>query len=154
MKLELEKKSSRDFIYKQSLAIAAYELPYHPYPVIFFYEKNIDVSRKIFTIRPTFVSFSIFIEQSFPFLSPFFFFFENLHTKLRLFVWKVYFFSNRTTAGAKTRISFRQFGSKFKIVDPLRNNMFMIIECHALLLGKIFSQNLLNWNILQHVYYL
>lgn len=59
------------------------------------------------------------------------FFFENLHTKLRLFVWKVYFFSNRTTAGAKTRISFRQFGSKFKIVDPLRNNMFMIIECHA-----------------------
>lgn len=74
MKLELEKKSSRDFIYKQSLAIAAYELPYHPYPVIFFYEKNIDVSRKIFTIRPIFVSFSIFIEQSFPFLSPFFFF--------------------------------------------------------------------------------
>lgn len=74
MKLELEKKSSRDFIYKQSLAIAAYELPYHPYSVIFFYEKNIDVSRKIFTIRPIFVSFSIFIEQSFPFLSPFFFF--------------------------------------------------------------------------------
>lgn len=73
MKLELEKKSSRDFIYKQSLAIAAYELPYHPYPVIFFYEKNIDVSRKIFTIRPTFVSFRIFIEESFPFLSPFFF---------------------------------------------------------------------------------
>lgn len=73
MKLELEKKSSRDFIYKQSLAIAAYELPYHPYPVIFFYEKNIDVSRKIFTIRPTFVSFSIFIEEFFPFLSPFFF---------------------------------------------------------------------------------
>lgn len=83
MKLELEKKSSRDFIYKQSRD-RHIRATLSSVPCNHFYEKNIDVSRQIFTICATFVSFRIFIEKSFPFLSPFFlfsfFFFKNLHT--------------------------------------------------------------------------